>query len=48
MKLKNFLLSAAVIATAAGFTSCKRDSNSSSSTEIESIFEMAGDQGNFR
>ncbi|MEO8110081.1 MAG: hypothetical protein ABI594_08620 [Ginsengibacter sp.] len=44
MKLKNFLLSAAVIATAAGFTSCKKDSNSSSSTEIESTFEIAGDQ----
>lgn len=42
MKLKNFLLSAAVIATAAGFTSCKKDANSSSSPEIESTFEIAG------
>lgn len=45
MKLKNFLISAAVFATAAGFTSCNKDSNSSSSsTEIENTFEIAGDQ----
>lgn len=44
MKLKNFLISAAVIATVAGFASCKKDSNSSSSsTEIESTFEMVSD-----
>lgn len=46
MKLQSFLISAAIIATAAGFTSCKKDSTSSSSsaTEIESTFEIAGDQ----
>ncbi len=44
MKLKNFLITAIAITTVAGFTSCKKDSNSSSSAEIESTFEIAGDQ----
>jgi hypothetical protein len=45
MKLKNYLVAIATITIAAGFSSCKKESSgTTASDEIETTFELSGDQ----